>query len=480
MALTFDKVQNQTIAAIATGMSESGIGIIRISGPDSDRIIDRIYRTPGGKRRTEWKSHTIHYGYIVDPESGEKIDEVLVSWMKSPHTYTTEDTAEINTHGGIYVMKRVLSAVLDAGARMAEPGEFTKRAFLGGRIDLAEAEAVMNLIRSQNEFSRRTSLAQLNGSVSNEVKRMRSEILYEIARIESALDDPDNYSLEGYPQHLKRICNSLIDRLNVLIRNSKEGRILREGIRAVIVGKPNAGKSSLMNALSGTDRAIVTEIAGTTRDTLEETVRIDDILLNITDTAGIHETEDPVEKIGVDRARNAMNSAQLIFFVIDSSVRITDEDRIIADTISNLMQDGTKCIVLMNKSDLRTCTTGEEAVRLFSRMNVSDIRLIPVCLKSVSEPAGIDVLKNTISEMFHLGEIAESSGVLLAGDRELQEAQDALHSLELVTDSIDNGMSEDFFTIDLQNAYSSLGSILGEAVEDDLVDEIFSKFCLGK
>ena len=331
MALTFDRDQNDTVAAIATGMSEAGIGIVRISGTHAEDIIRKIYCTKSGRSMTSWKPNTIHYGYIRDPESKEVIDEVLVSWMKAPHSYTTEDTAEINTHGGVYVIRRVLDAVLRAGARMAEPGEFTKRAFLGGRMDLSEAGAVMDLIQSQNEFSRRVSLAQLEGSVSKRVKELRSSLIYEIAFIESALDDPENYSLEGYPQHLREKCEEILSQLESVLRRSENGKLLQEGIRTVIIGKPNAGKSSLLNRLAGEERAIVTSVAGTTRDTLEETVKLGDLTLRVTDTAGIHETEDPVEKIGVERARKAMETAQLFLFVLDASMGITEEDQQIAD-----------------------------------------------------------------------------------------------------------------------------------------------------
>lgn len=489
MALTFDEDQNPTIAAIATGLSESGIGIIRISGPQAEQVIGRVYRTAGGQKRTEWKPGTIHYGQIIEPDSGEKIDEVLVSWMKAPHSYTTEDTAEINTHGGIYVMRKVLSAVLKAGARLAEPGEFTKRAFLGGRIDLSEAEAVMDLIRAGNEFSRRTSLAQLEGSVSAEVKQMREEILYQTAWIESALDDPENYSLDGYPQTLKRVCDSLIDRLQNLLERSKSGRILRDGIRTVIVGKPNAGKSSLLNALTGTDRAIVTEIAGTTRDTLEENVRLGDMILNVTDTAGIHDTEDPVERIGVSRAEQALDSAQLVLFILDRAAGISEEDRQIAGLVSERIREGAKAVVLLNKSDLVPVMGRKDAEDLFrdaltsadpETMEHQERENLFYLNCSMKDPAGLDELKNLLMEMFHLGSIADSDEVFLSGEREEAEAAKALESLHLVEKSIEDGLSEDFYSIDLRNAYAALGRIVGEAVEDDLVEEIFSKFCLGK
>ncbi len=474
MALTFDRDQNDTIAAIATGMSEAGIGIVRISGPHAADIIRRIYRTKSGKKMTSWKPNTIHYGKITDPETGEVLDEVLVSWMEAPHSYTTEDTAEINTHGGTYVIRRVLDAVLRAGARMAEPGEFTKRAFLGGRMDLSEAGAVMDLIRSQNEFARKVSLAQLEGSVSGKVKELRSSILYEIAYIESALDDPENYSLDGYPDRLQKKCEAILSELEAVLRRSENGKVLQEGIRTVIIGKPNAGKSSLLNRLAGEERAIVTSVAGTTRDTLEETVRLGDLTLRVTDTAGIHETEDPVEKIGVERARKAMETAQLFLFVLDTSAGITEEDRQIAQMIEEELTTGRHCIVLLNKSDLPTKIEETEVRKLWKTPNMECLSL------SALENTGLDELRGKIEELFHLGEIASSTELFVTDEFQKSALRETIRSLQLVIQSIESGMSEDFFSIDLRNAYASLGRMIGEEVEDDLVEEIFSRFCLGK
>lgn len=508
MALRFDHDQKDTIAAIATGMSEAGIGIVRISGPSAGDILQKLFRTKSGKIKKDWAPNTIHFGSIIDPESGETLDEVLVSWMKAPHSYTTEDTAEINTHGGMYLLQRVLDAVLRAGARTAEPGEFTKRAFLGGRMDLSEAEAVMDLIHSQNEFSRKVSLNQLQGKASGAIREKRSQLIYEIAFIESALDDPENYSLDDYPDHLKKVCSSIHNELQEILIRSEEGSILQNGIQTVIVGKPNAGKSSLLNVLAGEDRAIVTPIAGTTRDVLHESVRLGDVILQLTDTAGIHDTEDIVEQIGVDRAKKALESAQLILFVLDSSVGITDEDREIAGLICEELKDGKHCIVLCNKADLPAADGMEEAKKLFS-VSESDsmspewgnkqleaengqsnqVRVMSVSLLNENKNANSgenenrsarDQLKNVIQEMFRLGQIMDSNEVFLTAAFQKEALRESIHSLELVEESIENGMSEDFFSIDLRNAYSSLGKILGEEVEDDLVEEIFSKFCLGK
>ena len=481
MALTFDQDQKDTIAAIGTGLTEAGIGIVRISGSRAGDILHKIYRTPKGQIKTDWKPNTIHYGMLIDPDSGETIDEVMVSWLKAPHSYTTEDTAEINTHGGIYLLQRVLDAALRAGARPAEPGEFTKRAFLGGRLDLSEAGAVMDLIHSQSEFARKQSLKQLQGSVSGKVKELRAAILYEIAFIESALDDPENYSLDQYPEHLQELCQKILTQLRALLKRSENGKLLQEGIQTAIVGKPNAGKSSLLNYLIGEDRAIVTPVAGTTRDTLSETVRLGNVVLHITDTAGIHETEDVVESIGVERAKKELETAQLILFVTDLAAGITDEDLEIARLIREEIGLGKACIVIQNKSDLMDKCTAEQQTEQCARLRelLSGDRIEYVTLSLLKE-VGTDQLRCTIESLFHLGEIMDSNEVFVTAEFQKTALRDTIRSLELVVQSIEMGMSEDFYSIDLRNAYSALGRMIGEEVEDDLVEEIFSKFCLGK
>ena len=482
MALTFDHFQTDTVAAIATAMSEAGIGIIRISGPDAAAIGSKLYRTPKKNKTdiSQWRPGTIRFGYIVETDGSGKenlIDEVMLSWMKSPHSYTTEDTVEINTHGGMFLMNRILELVLKAGARMAEPGEFTKRAFLGGRIDLARAEAVMDLISSRNEFARKTSAAQLEGAVSAKIRELREKILYEIAFIESALDDPENYTLEGYTDKLMNTCLSLATEMKNLLSHAEEGRILKEGIRTAIVGRPNVGKSSLLNRLAGEERAIVTEIEGTTRDTLSETVRLGGVLLHLTDTAGIRQTQDKVEQIGVHRAQQALDRADLILFVIDSSRELSPEDASIAERITAKMEEGTKCILLMNKTDLSSETSEEDVRDLFRSRNKE---CPPLLFCSLQTGEGMDELGAFVSGLFHTGEIAEKNEIFLTNLRHKDAVKEALESICLVKDSIESGMSEDFFSIDLMNAYRVLGTILGEAVEDDLVEEIFSKFCMGK
>ena len=482
MALTFDHFQTDTVAAIATAMSEAGIGIIRISGPDAAAIGSKLYRTPKKNKTdiSQWRPGTIRFGYIVETDGNGKenlIDEVMLSWMKSPHSYTTEDTVEINTHGGMFLMNRILELVLKAGARLAEPGEFTKRAFLGGRIDLARAEAVMDLISSRNEFARKTSAAQLEGAVSAKIRELREKILYEIAFIESALDDPENYTLEGYTDKLMDTCLSLETEMKNLLSHAEEGRILKEGIRTAIVGRPNVGKSSLLNRLAGEERAIVTEIEGTTRDTLSETVRLGGVLLYLTDTAGIRQTQDKVEQIGVHRAQQALDQADLILFVIDSSRKLSPEDASIAERITAKMEEGTKCILLMNKTDLSSETSEEDVKDLFRSRNKE---CPPLLFCSLQTGEGMDELGAFVSGLFHTGEIAEKNEIFLTNLRHKDAVKEALESICLVKESIESGMSEDFFSIDLMNAYRVLGTILGEAVEDDLVEEIFSKFCMGK
>ena len=458
-------MKSDTIAAIATAMTPSGIGIIRISGDDSFELIDKIYKSKSGKKLlSQCDSHTVHYGFIYD--GGEKIDEVMVLIMRAPNTYTREDTIEIDCHGGVFVMKRILETVIKYGARPAEPGEFTKRAFLNGRIDLSQAESVIDVINSKNEFALKNSLSQLNGAVLDSIKQIREVLLHEIAFIESALDDPEHISLESYPQKLLLIVDNQMKSIDKLLKSSDNGRILKEGINTVIVGKPNAGKSSLLNILVGADRAIVTDIAGTTRDVLEEQINLDGITLNLVDTAGIRDTDDIVEKIGVDRAKQYADSADLIIYVIDSSTELDDNDFSIIDILKDK-----NAIVLLNKSDLSTITT-EDIVKKYLDKPVINI--------SAKDRTGIDELESRISEMFLHGQVSFNDEVYITNIRHKNSLTEAFNSLKLVVESINNDMPEDFYSIDLMNAYEELGLIIGEAVEDDLMQEIFSKFCMGK
>ncbi len=482
---------SDTIAAIATGLSEAGIGIVRVSGDDAFAVADRIFRPAGEKKRVEdYESHTVHYGYAVD--GGEIIDEVMLSLMKKPRSYTKEDTVEISCHGGLFLLKRVLEAALKNGARLAEPGEFTKRAFLNGRIDLTKAEAVMDLIHSQNEFARRTSLQQLRGSVYEEIRTLREEILYELAFIESALDDPEHIGMEGYPERLEGVLESLLGRIKRLLDSADDGRMRKEGIRTVIVGKPNAGKSSLLNLLAGEERAIVTEIAGTTRDALQESVRLRDISLNLVDTAGIRSTEDVIERIGVERAKKYASEADLILYVADASVPLDENDSQIMEAIGEK-----KTIVLLNKTDLPAVVTKEsfldfyrkeknlreEKESAFRRSSVPETEKSPVlCVinTSMREGTGIEAFESAVEEMFFGGEIRQEDEVIITSLRQKEEIQEAYESLKLVQESLRAKLPEDFFSIDLTNAYAALGRVIGEEVGEDLVNEIFSRFCLGK
>ena len=457
-------MRTDTIAAIATAMSSSGIGIIRISGEDAVTITEKIFRMKNGKKLSEMPTHTIHYGHICDGE--EVIDEVMVLLMRGPKSYTREDTVEIDCHGGVYVMRRVLETVIRYGARPAEPGEFTKRAFLNGRIDLSQAESVIDVIHAKNEFALKSSMKQLSGSVSNAIKEIRGKVLHEIAFIESALDDPEHISLDGYPEQLQGIVEEVSGKIEKLLSTSDNGKILKEGISTVIVGKPNAGKSSLLNTLLGEERAIVTDIAGTTRDVLEEQINLNGIILNIIDTAGIRDTDDIVEKIGVDKAKKYVKDADLIIYVVDSSTPLDENDF----EIMELLRDKT-AVVLMNKSDLQPVTTAEEVKSHLDKTVISI---------SAKEQVGIDTLEETIKELFFHGEVTFNDEVYITNIRHKTALQEALNSLHLVVQSIRDGMPEDFYSIDLMNAYEELGSIVGEAVEDDLVNEIFSKFCTGK
>lgn len=460
-------IKTETIAAVATAMSESGIGIIRISGEDAIVIADKIYRTKNGKQKLkEFKSHTIHYGFIID--EGEILDEVMISVMKSPRSYTMEDTVEINCHGGILMLNRVLEAVIKSGARLAEPGEFTKRAFLNGRIDLSKAEAVIDIIHSKNEFALKSSVNQLKGLLSDEITSIRKSIIYEIAFIESALDDPEHISLDGYYERLKEKVAELLIRLNKLLETADNGKILKEGINTVIIGKPNAGKSSLLNLLVGEERAIVTDVAGTTRDILEEQIKLNGISLNIIDTAGIRTTEDTVEKIGVQKARKFAETADLIIYVVDSSVPLDDNDI----AISKLIQEK-KTILLLNKSDLDSVVTEEMLIPLVTE----DVQIIKI---SAKENTGMQELEEAVKTMFFHGDISYNNEIFITNMRHKEAIQDAYNSLDMVRKSIEDEMPEDFLSIDLMSAYASLGYIIGEEVGEDLVNEIFSKFCMGK
>ncbi len=466
--------KTDTIAAVATAMGSSGIGIIRVSGEEAFSIAEKIFRRSQGKRGTQpGKSvpqkirtdvRNIYYGHIYDGE--ELLDEVLLIVMKGPHSYTAEDTVEINCHGGVLMMKKILETVIKYGARPAEPGEFTKRAFLNGRIDLSQAEAVMDVINSGNQYALKSSVGQLKGRLSEKIRELREKIIFQLAHIESALDDPEHVSLEGYPKVLGEVLKPVITDIEKLLKSADNGRVMREGVKTVIVGKPNVGKSSLLNVLVGEERAIVTDIAGTTRDTLEEHIQMQGISLNVVDTAGIRDTGDRVEQIGVSRAKIAAEQADLIIYVVDASVPLDGNDRDIIEMIR-----GRKTVVLLNKTDLETVVTAEY---------MESVTGYPVIQVSAKEETGIKELEDKVKSMFYDGEINFNEEIYITNIRHKTALTESLKSLMMVMESIESGMPEDFFSIDLMDAYAHLGSVIGEEVGEDLINEIFSKFCTGK
>ncbi len=466
-------MDQDTIAAISTAVSESGIGIIRISGSESIPCVDKIFRS----RNPEFSlakapGYTMHYGFIHDGQT--QIDEVLVSVFRAPRSYTAEDTIEINCHGGIYAMKRVLETVLKQGVRAAQPGEFTKRAFLNGRIDLTRAEAVMDVIQAKNEFALRQSVQVLKGALYRRIGDLRKEILYETAKIEAALDDPEHYELDGYTEVLHNKNRTWMKKIRALADSADHGRLIREGIQTAIIGRPNAGKSSLMNALLGEERAIVTEVEGTTRDVLSENISLPGITLRIMDTAGIRKTSDKVETIGVERAKKSLSEADLVLAVIDSSGELGENDLEILRLISEK-----KTVMLLNKTDLSQVVSQEDIKEAWKRENPSS-PLPPILEISAKEEEGIDRLEETILSLFSMGEISFNDEVMITSIRQKQKLLEAGEALERVQQGIEEGFTEDFLSIDLTEAFQCLGEITGETAGEDLINEIFEQFCMGK
>ena len=474
----------QTITSIATSLTPQGIGIIRISGDDSFNIASNIFVDKNKNKININESHKIKYGFIYDNNKNEFIDEVILLPMKAPHSYTAENVIEIQCHGGVMVLKRILNLILDNGARLAEPGEFTKRAFLNGRIDLSKAESVADLINSKNEYARKASLSELKGAMSDKINEYRKIILEDIAFIEAALDDPEHIEVEGFKDtKLKTDLININKDLNHMIDNYDNGRVIKEGINTCIVGKPNVGKSSLLNTLLNEERAIVTDIAGTTRDIIKESINIKGLTLNIIDTAGIRDGEniDEVENIGIKKAKEAALNADLVLLVLDSTRPIDDEDKKIIDYFKNK-----KIIYILNKSDLldNVCRGEVDEVTplgVTSPSPVVEASCFPYAIPfSTKTHSGLTELINTIEKMFINNEIDFNNEVFISNERKLSLIKNAKNSIDNVINAINENISEDFLTIDLNDAYVSLSKVLGEEIDDDLINEIFEKFCLGK
>ncbi|WIV13887.1 tRNA uridine-5-carboxymethylaminomethyl(34) synthesis GTPase MnmE [Proteiniborus sp. MB09-C3] len=462
MSLDFD-----TIAAISTAPGEAGIGIIRISGKNAIDVGDKIFKNKKQFSLKECEERKLNYGYVFNPKDGKKIDEVLMVYIKAPYTYTKEDIVEVNCHGGIIPVRRVLEVVLENGARLAERGEFTKRAFLNGRIDLSQAEAVMDLISAKTDTSFDVSLNQLEGSISNEVKKLRNVLLGMLAHVEASIDFPEDDVEDLTYNSLQEQGNFVLGKIGKLLDTVYTGKILREGLRTVILGKPNVGKSSLLNAILRENRAIVTDIPGTTRDIIEEYVNIKGIPLKIVDTAGIRETEDIVEKLGVDRAKEFLNQADLVIAVFDTSEELSKEDY----DIINLIKDK-KAIVLLNKSDLPSRIDEEDI-----KKHLPDKRIINT---SISKNEGIDKLEEILEDMFLSSEVKISDNTIVTNVRHRDQLLKAKDNIEDALQSLDLSMPLDCIEVDIKNCWENLGEITGDTVGEDIIDKIFSEFCIGK
>lgn len=458
---------NETIAAISTAPGEGGIGIVRISGPQSLSILDRIFIGYKKKDIKDFKTYTMRYGYILEPENHDVIDEVIVSYMQSPHSYTMEDIVEINCHGGVIPVKRILEAALTSGARLAEPGEFTKRAFLNGRIDLSQAEAVIDMIRSKTDKSMDAAQKQLSGKLSRKLGDIKGVLIDIMSHIEASIDFPEDDIDDVLYNELDSDCKGILTKLDDMIKGAETGKILREGLNTVIVGKPNVGKSSLLNALLEENRAIVTDIPGTTRDVIEEYLNIKGIPINIMDTAGIRKTEDEVERIGVERTKEYFSKADLIIFILDSSDELTSEDKEIFELIVDK-----KCLILINKVDLPSKINRDLVENYSSGKKVIDVSII--------EDKGIDILKEEIYNLVYSGEIGYESEALITNIRHKDLLLKAKLSLSNAVDTLNSVMPLDLVSIDIRQCLDYIGEITGESMQEDIINRIFSQFCVGK
>lgn len=455
----------ETIAAISTPLGEGGIAIIRVSGDEAIQEVERIFRSK--TKLSEMASHTIQYGYIVDPDTQERIEEVLVTLMRGPRSYTTEDVVEINTHGGVVSMRRVMELLLKQRIRVAEPGEFTKRAFLNGRIDLSQAEAVMDLIRSKSDRAFDVAMKQAQGHLSTRIKDLRQTLIETLAHIEVNIDYPEHDVEDLTSAYIQDQCGSVIQAIDRLLKTASEGKILREGIVTAIIGRPNVGKSSLLNALAQDNKAIVTDIPGTTRDVIEEMITINGIPLRLLDTAGMRETSDIVERIGVERSRTALQDADLILFVLNNNEPLHDDEREILRDIT-----GRQVIVIVNKMDLP------------NRLDLNELEAMSQGIHIVKMSAmlqeGIDALEQGISDLFFTGKIESQDVTYVSNVRHIGLLHQAKKSLTDAVEAAQSGIPIDLIQIDVRTAWEQLGEIIGDAVGDSLIDQIFSQFCLGK
>lgn len=456
---------SETIAAIATAVGEAGIAVIRVSGPDAIPEVDRIFKSR--VKLSEAESHTVHYGHIIDHHTGEQIEEVLVTIMRAPRSFTMENVVEISAHGGVISVTRVMDMLLQQNIRLAEPGEFTKRAFLNGRIDLSQAEAVIDLIRSKSDRAFSIALKQVKGDLSQQIKKQRFTLIETMAHIEVNIDYPEHDVDSLTSSFIKDKCNEVMEGITSLLKTAEEGKILREGITTAIVGRPNVGKSSLLNTLAHDNKAIVTDIPGTTRDVIEEFVTINNIPLKLLDTAGIRETLDVVEKIGVERSKNAVNEADLILLVLDVSQPLHEDELVLMEQIR-----GRQCIVIMNKMDLPSMLDMDIVKRYFNEDCIVQM--------SVKTQEGIDALENAISKLFFSGRLESNDLTYVSNVRHIALLKKAKQSLQDAYDAADQFIPIDMIQIDVRLAWEQLGEIIGDTAGDTLLDQIFSQFCLGK